>query len=207
MVSKYWKIVFAVLVSTLVVACSNSRTTQVEKRNIPIEFHNGDIAFRRGTGVASRAVLSANNRGSFSHVGVVANIEGEWCVVHAVPYEGKLSSDDRVYSEPTGEFFNTMKATSGAVYRLEGLDSLRQESIRQYLVRQLDIKTLFDHDYDLSDTTKLYCSELVWRAYLGVDIDISNGSRTKVILPGFAGIHIMPSDIEHNEELHLMYRF
>lgn len=208
MVPKYWKIVAILILPLLVVACKRSQPQLVEKRNIPVEFSNGDIVFRRGYGAASGAVLRANVRGSYSHVGVVMKSDGEWMVVHEVPYEGRSRDDDKIYVEPVGEFFNTIKAASGAVYRLlEGLDSLDQQIVCRYLSRQVSAQVPFDHDYDLDDTTRLYCSELVWRGYLEIGVDVSKGSRTKVTLPGFWGTHIMPADIEQNCDLTLLYRF
>lgn len=208
MVLRYWQIVLFSAALCVATACGNSRESKkVEKRNIPISLHDGDIAFRRGMGAASHAVVSVNRRGSFSHVGVVANLEGQWYVIHEVPYEGKSRDDDKIYCEPLGEFYNTIKAASGALYRLPGLDSVGRQAIRNYLLQQVAQETPFDHDYDLEDSGRQYCSELVWRSYLEVGVDISNGSRTRVTMPGFAGIHIMPADIENNSNLELLYSF
>lgn len=208
MVPRTWKIVIIPFLSLFVVMCgSNSQIEVVEKRNIPVDFNNGDIVFRRGYGAASGAVLRANIRGSYSHVGVVMSCEDKWVVVHEVPYEGRSRDDDKIYVEAVGDFFNTKKAMSGAVYRLEELDSTDCQTICRYLLRQISNQTPFDHDYDLADSSRLYCSELVWRSYMEIGVDVSKGSRTKVTLPGVWGSHIMPADIENNMDLKLLYRF
>ncbi len=207
MVSRRWQI--AVLFITLLScsSCSETRKRGEEKRNIPVALRSGDIAFRRGMGAASRAVLMANARGSFSHVGIVVNIDGEWQVIHEVPYESDSEEEDHICSEPIEVFLGEMKAASGAIYRLEEVDSLQRTTICKYVMRQFDQKTPFDHDYDLADTTHLYCSEMVWRSYLEVGIDLSEGRRTRVTMPGFSGEHIMPADIEQNDKLEQIFIF
>lgn len=208
MVSKYWKIALLYTLTLTTVTCNNNISREyAEKRNIPIEFHNGDIVFRRGSGATSRAVLHANHRGSFSHVGVAMNIGDKWMVIHSVPYEGASRDDDKIHVEPVEDFFNSIKASSGAVYRLSHMDSTQQKVICSYLESQIINETPFDHKYDLTDSTMLYCSELVWRSYLKIGVDITDGNRTKVSLPGFKGLHITPADIEYNSDLELIYRF
>ncbi len=207
MVSTLRQIIILLVALPLVVACDNIRHKRAEKRNIPVEFLAGDIAFRRGVGVASQAVLRSNQRGSVSHVGVIALVDSQWMVIHEVPYEGESRSDDKIYCEAVEEYFNTVKAASGAVYRLPTIDSAERATICQYLMRQLDKELPLDHDYKLADTTHQYCSELVWRSYLEVGVDLSEGRRTHVSMPIFSGVHIMPADIELNENLLLLHRF
>ncbi len=207
MVSTLQQIVLLIVVLSLAFSCNNTRIKQAEKRNIPVVFLPGDVAFRRGEGVASRAVLASNKRGSFSHVGVIMQVDSQWMVVHEVPYEGESRDVDKIYSEPVEEFFNTAKAASGAVYRLQGIDSTQRSVVCAYLQRQLERDIPFDHDYDLSDSTRQYCSELVWRSYLEIGVDLSQQRRTHVTMPIFSGVHIMPADIELNDSLLMLYRF
>ncbi|MFI3286391.1 MAG: YiiX/YebB-like N1pC/P60 family cysteine hydrolase [Rikenellaceae bacterium] len=199
-------ILFLLLISSSISSCQSSEDESI-KRNITIKLHDGDIAFRRGLGVVSNAVVMMNNRATYSHCGIVVHHNGEWCVVHAVPYEGERLEDDKVYCEPIGEFYSSLKAHCGAIYHLERLDSVERQRVVSYARYHLDAKTLFDHDYNLEDDERLYCSELVWRAYLAVDCDLSQGRRTHVVLPPFKGVHIMPADIELNDSLSLIYSF
>lgn len=207
MVSSFHQVVILFATLFLVISCDNLRDNRVVKRNIPVDFHNGDIAFRRGVGMASQAVLMSNHRGSFSHVGIVTQIDSQWMVIHEVPYEGRSYDDDKIKCETIEEFFEADKAASGAIYRLHGLDSSMQNRICSYLFRQLELGLPFDHDYNLDDTTHQYCSELVWRSYLKAGVDLSEGRRTKVSMPLFSGEHIIPADIELNENLDIIHRF
>lgn len=197
---------FLITILTLSGSCLQSSKTS-EKRNITIELNEGDIAFRRGLGAVSNAVVMMNNRATYSHCGVVVKKKSEWCVIHAVPYEGEKLEDDKVYCEPIGEFYSTDKADCGAIYRMDALDSLQKTAITSFAKHHFESGTQFDHDYNLEDDTQLYCSELVWRAYVTINRDLSQGRRTHVVLPPFKGKHIMPTDIELNDSLTLIYSF
>ena len=60
-------------------------------------FQDGDLAFRRGTGLTSRVVLAADKSGAYSHVGILKWMDGKWHVIHAVPGEPDYRGDeDRV---------------------------------------------------------------------------------------------------------------
>lgn len=207
MVYRLLKIVSLPIILLTLVACNTSQSEFSEQRNIPVALQNGDIAFRCGMGFASKAILMTNHRSSYSHVGVVVAIDGRWCVIHEVPYEGKTREDDKIYCEPIGDFFNADKACAGAIRRVKGLDNLSQIAVRKYVMRQNERGVPFDHNYDLSDTTHLYCSELVWRSFQEIGVDVSNGSRSKINTPGFRGVHIMPADIELNGDLEEVYAF
>jgi len=67
--------------------------------------------------------------------------------------------------------------------------------------------TPFDNDYNLNDSTKMYCSELVWYAFKTAGVDITNKKRSKIDLPVFQGEYIFPSDIQTNKKLKLIYSF
>jgi len=52
-----------------------------------------------------------------------------------------------------------------------------------------------DDNFDMADTTKFYCTELVWRAYLSAGIDISKGRRHNINVLGLRKTSLLPSDI------------
>lgn len=61
--------------------------------------------------------------------------------------------------------------------------------------------TLFDHDYNLADTSQMYCTELVEFAYRKADICLSEGRRTQINVPAMGGTYLMPDDIAANKRL------
>ncbi len=68
-------------------------------------------------------------------------------------------------------------------------------------------KILFDHAYDLSDTTAMYCTELIRFAYLKVGVDLTGGKTERVHIPGFNGDYLFPSQIMKSPFLREIERF
>lgn len=188
-------------------ACKGNNLKE-EQRSLPKElFREGDIVFRRGTGFTSRIVLATDNEGRYSHIGILKKENGVWCVIHAVPGEPDFEGDaDRVKLEPVEQFFDATKATRGAVMHLQ-VDSSLAYRAAQSALRLFHKRVLFDHDYDLNDTTKMYCTELIDYVYRKEGIDLPEGRTTSVNIPGMNGDYIMPNDIAQNKRLCLIYYF
>ena len=96
---------FILWVSFVCPSCHNLGKT--DSQTLPTElFSDGDLAFRRGTGFMSRIVVAADKNGTYSHVGILKKMQGEWHVIHAVPGEPEFKGDpDRVKIEPLTRFF------------------------------------------------------------------------------------------------------
>lgn len=186
-------------------------------------LREGDVVFRRGGGAVSRAVLAADRGGAYSHVGVVAEVGGALVVVHVVPGEPDARGvRDVTKIDHPEEFFAPRKASRGAVMRLRDVGSnasvggMRANALTvsdiacraaRSAVRLAAAAIPFDHDYDLADTARMYCTELVWHLFRGEGVDLSGGRRTRVNLPGMSGDYIMPSDISSAPELELIVFF
>lgn len=154
----------------------------------------GDIVFRKGNSFSSRIILSADQDGLYSHVGIVVLHHGEFRIVHALP--GADGGDtDGVIAESIDQFFATNRCSSGAIYRYIG-DTLVSEIASRRAIAYLNRALSFDHGYDLEDSTKLYCTELVYKAYLFGGIDITEGQRTTIAFPILQGEYILPSDLQ-----------
>ncbi len=184
-----------VLICAVLSACSGKQQ-HVEAIDLSdsTEWRDGDIALRRGCGIESRAV-TANGRSTYSHSGLLHyNCRDRmWEVIHAVPGE---DDPEYVKAEPLSVFYCNERAIAGAWLRVDCSDSIARQAV-QYALRKVDEKVLFDNDYLLQDTTMLYCTELIWRSYLGVGIDVSGGNRhgaPKLICAEEACI--FPSDLE-----------
>lgn len=170
-------------------------------------FSEGDIVFRRGTGFTSQIVLAADSEGSYSHAGILKKENGMWYVIHAVPGEPDFEGDaDRVKMEPVGQFFDAGKAARGAVMHVltDSAVACRAAGNAFRLFRR---HVLFDHDYDLNDTTEMYCTELIDYVYRKEGIDLSGGRITSVSIPGMSGDYIMPNDIAQSKHLRPIYHF
>ncbi len=187
------------LFSLLLFSCGNSHRTQIEIEGAE-EFREGDLVLRCGSGMESRAVTTAS-QAPFSHIGILHydSISQGWMVVHAVPGESAKGEPEYIKAEAIDKFFSPERAIKGAWLRIRCGDEDAQRAA-QYALDKERQRVEFDNDYSLSDTTRLYCTELVWRAYSRQGIDISGGKRSDV--PQFICIDgecIFPSHIIKKE--------
>lgn len=108
----------ALLALCLCVSCKDTKAKS--KRIVPVGIlADGDLAFRRGTGLLSHVVTSASKDGVYSHVGILKQIDNEWFVIHAVPDEPDFEGDtDRVKTDPLSRFFAEDRAVRGAIARI-----------------------------------------------------------------------------------------
>ena len=176
-------------------ACSD--TDRMQSGSIlpdDVELKAGDVVFRRGSGFTSQAVLIAEKGGSYSHTGIVVDSAGVLMIVHAVPGEPEYEDDeDRVKMEHPHSFFHPMRAQQGAVYRHVDSIAAQQAAMRAFQIYQRH--PLFDHDYDDTDTTKLYCTELVVHAYSQTTSPLKDVHHQHLHLVGFEADCILPSDV------------
>lgn len=163
-------------------------------------FRNGDLVFRCGHGLESRAVKN-RSRSVYSHVGILRydSLAESWMVLHAVPGEHAEGQPAYLKADLLKDFFDPERAEAGAWLRLTCSDSIASKAA-EYCMNKVKDSVLFDNAYLLKDSVRLYCCELVWRAYLSVGIDISGGVRhdvPKMFCP--EGECIFPVDIQNSE--------
>lgn len=168
----------------------------------------GDVVFRLGNGLTSRAVLMADGGGTYSHVGIVVDSCGTMMIVHAVPGEPDYEGDpDRVKMETPEKFFISVNASKGEVRRFRG-DPAVAEAAARCALSLYERGVLFDHDYDDADTTKMYCCELVEHSYRSAGRPLVGGARHSFSLPGLKPMRcILPSDLRGSDELELIVSF
>lgn len=187
---------YVITVFAALVFASGCRTGDAA-REFPVgEIREGDLAFRCGRGVFSRAVLAADSKGEYSHVGIVVKEGGAWKVVHAVPGEREGKADfDRVKMEPLDVFYSNKRAFRGCLVHT-GLtaDSLAG-SLCSTAIQFARDSVRFDNSYTLSDSSEVYCTEFVWRLYRRVGTDLTEGRRRSVNILGIDGPVILPEHI------------
>lgn len=188
------------------VSCKDTKAKS--QRIMPVEIlADGDLVFRRGTGLLSHVVTSASKDGVYSHIGILKKIGNEWFVIHAVPDEPDIEGDsDRVKIDSLSRFFMSDRAVRGMIARIteDTLVASKAACTACEMARQ---GILFDHDYNLADTSRMYCSELVEFAYRKAGICLSEGRRTQIHVPAMGGTYLMPDDIAHNRKLKIIYSF
>ena len=126
---------------------------------IPTEgLRAGDLIVRRGTGPWSETIRKMNTTDTrFSHAGILAQSGSGWAVVHAIG--GMTDGPNQVLMTPLGDFVDA--SVGLAVYRSTDDPELQGKIVSEakaYLGRP------FDHEFSLSDDSKIYCTELVMLA-------------------------------------------
>lgn len=165
-----------------------------------VQLEEGDIVFRRGGGIESHAVMMIDNEGEYSHVGIVVDTLGRKMIVHAVPGEPDFKGDvDRVKLDSVEKFFAPTNAIRGAVSRPKDSISARRAARRALAIYRRGV--LFDHDYDMSDTTRLYCTELVLHVFSREGVSLVSSKPSHVELPMLKADVYYPSDIYQSAAL------
>ncbi len=164
----------------------------------------GDIIFRRGQSLASRIVLTADVEGNYSHIGMVVHINGKNMALHAVPSNQELPQ--RIKLESIEDYFAINLAQRGAICRL-ALSPSKQQVLNSAALSLYSQGVEFDNDYNMADSSKLYCTELIWHLYKNIGIDITQGKSTKLNLGFFDHNIILPSHIYEYPHMRVVLSF
>ena len=183
----------------VMVGCMENDDTTILPDNV--RLRPGDMVLRMGNGLASHAVLMADGGGTYSHIGIAVDSAGTLMIVHAVPGEPDYPGDeDRVKMESPQRFYAAVNAVTGRILRFP--DSVTARRAAQAAMGVYRRHTLFDHDYDASDTTQMYCCELVEFAYCKAGHPLVGKGIHQVNLPGLKIRDVIfPSDFIRSPEL------
>ena len=180
----------------LSVRCSASHSVACSEVEIPTaDFRQADIAFRLGRTLQSEAIAS-QGVGGYSHIGVLVEIDSALHVVHIEPTR---RGSEKVKTETLREFFHPERSAAGCVMRYSGVNDSLRVILADYIKRYLDSEITFDHDYQLSDSSRMYCTELVESVYSHIGVALSQGKRIR--LPLAKEPVILPSAIYENDSL------
>ncbi len=135
------------------------------------ELNNGDLIFRKGRSLESFAVCLADKEKEFSHVGLVVLRNGEPFVIHAVPYESD-GVEEFIKQERVEAFLSTEKASAFAVYRPGFVAEIRNRA-SEIALQFYQSKCTFDYAYDMKTESKLYCTELIFKAFREAGVELS----------------------------------
>ncbi len=152
-------------------------------------LRNGDLLFRNGRSYESDIVTSVSS-GKYSHIGIAYHAPSGWQAIHAVPGEAEKGQPEYLKCEPIAEFYRADRAQSGATARVKCTDLLANAAA-EHALQIVKRHVVFDNDYDLNDSSQLYCTELVRLVYLSCGLDLSEGrrhtapliARNKVVFP------------------------
>ncbi len=169
-------------------------------------FQTGDLVFRRGSSLLSRAVLSADGAIPYSHVGVVNRENDKIRVIHVEPGDrpGRLNT---VAIDSLADFLAPGKASAAAVYRLRSDVADRAPAAVLAASGYAARRVPFDDAFDLATDDTLYCTELVWRSYRMAGLDLVDGRFDHLDMPIGKDIYILPSSLAGSRYLTLVRTF
>jgi len=177
-----------------VMSCSgNARKSRTQVMYDTTDLRNGDLLFRNGIGYESRVVTGLSD-GKFSHIGIAYHDGSQWNVIHAVPGENEKGEPEYLKCEPISEFYYYSRAKLGGLARVSCTDSIAN-TVAEKALHIVNRKVLFDNNYDINDTTELYCTELVRLVYLAEDIDLCEDRWHRIPILNTKAHVIFPEDI------------
>lgn len=201
--------IMAVATTVLLGACTHHKKagTIITPDAIAV-CHEGDILLRQGTGTTSHIVTAADGNTPYSHCAIVAtDSSGTLVAVHAVPGEPDDNGrTDCVKAEPIREFYSEIRATRGCILRYADAETAHKAACEA--MRLAIAHTPFDHDYDCTDTTTLYCTQLVELCYARHGATIAPMPRHNFCLPTtkFKKLRL-PGDFARSPRLQCIVQF
>ena len=183
------KYIFGLFVLCLgIVACTEA--TETEKNDAPVRpkivmlpFHwsslgfpldrlqTGDLILRHSEGFSSDIFKGASKRENlYSHAGItIRNSDGTVDVYHMLG--GVENPNFNLKKDSVQAFVSPTFAKAFAIYHYDLTDEERihiDSLVRYYYKSNLQ----FDMDFDLKSDKKMYCSELVWKIYKEMGINL-----------------------------------
>lgn len=159
-----------ILITLLIASSSGSDRARFYARPLlpdhPVDslaFMDGDVLLRRGNSVVSGLIVQAFPGGKgMSHCGILLLHEGRWQVIHSI--SGAISDAEGIRLEAWEEYSG--RARRGELRHVRPRFSMDMAVVRSKSLHYLAQNTPFDHEFDLSQDDKLYCSELIRSVYL-----------------------------------------
>lgn len=186
-------------------AASETKIDPVLLAGINSEIKDGDIIFRKGRSLISSIVMLNDQETEYSHVGICCKTDNEMFVIHAVPGEPDEQGNEKIRCDKLSEFLTPDKASIFAFYRLtcdtSGIAAASAANALAYYRAGLP----FDKALNFRNDDKLYCTELVWKAYLKSGVNITGNQFKKLNLNILTDSIILPGHIQNSALLTKIY--
>lgn len=138
----------------------------------------GDLVLRRTTTLLGRAVQSVDTEATFSHVGVlVESDDGHLLVAHVSP------DQPTAVLEAVTAFLDPAIVTSALVLRLRSgrSDAATGARAAAAALGFVATRVVFDYEFDIRSDDRMYCTELVWKAYRSAGVDLGEPTRLPLL--------------------------
>lgn len=185
---------------------SNSPLSKVREsiRGLETRAQSGDLLFRRQSTFLSNTVLRFDSGGTYSHVGLIRREGDDVWVIHTVPASG-ASFSGGVQLDTLRSYLEGPETAAYALFRPS--EALRPAALRaaDEALRFYERRIPFDTEFRIDSSDRLYCTELVWRAYLqsGVELLTDLPANLTAVPLSPSGI-LLPSALQLSPHLHLI---
>lgn len=176
--------------------------SNAELRQAKGQLKAGDIIFRTGNTWRTQAPIPFTDNATYSHGGIITVEASRIKVVHA-SIEG--GGERLVKAEPLADFLQQGNTAHAAVYRLKASTPKMQQAIATAAKAYAAKDTPLHAKFGLTRNDRVYCSELIWRAYLEAGIDLSDQAPRSFSLP-LASRNITPDSLS-SSVMRPVYRF
>jgi hypothetical protein len=178
----------------------------VQGGTLPVDVErlaSGDLIFRRGRSLVSGIVLEVDRGSFFSHAGLVWKTPAGAWVIHVSVAEVP-GAPDVVRIDPVTFFLSEDRAAAYAVLRHRGASQAQLAAVVQAARRFAARAVPFDGALDLATSDRLYCTELVWRAYREAGLDLAPQGFTSVSFLGIRRDYLTLSQLLANPDLEVV---
>ncbi len=177
-------LVASLLASSMQLRQENTSLVSENIPAVPATIKSGDLVFRRGRGIFSEIFRDIGGTGSpFSHVGIVYIDNSSIFVLHTEANE--LTGIGHARKEKIDSFISKEHALSYAFFRVTGLDADGRASVLETALEYVRNRVPFDTSFSLEGDDRLYCSELVYKAFKSAQIYLVD-SPSILRIPGFS---------------------
>ena len=140
----------------------------IEKTDINKKLlKNGDLILRKGKSPESFVVYTADKSADFSHIGMVVSEANKLFVVHAVPHKNKV-----LKKETIEQFLSKKNASKYAIYRAN-FSEKELQNVTQNVIEFYNNGVAFDNQYNLKTDDKMYCTELILKAFSKAHLNLN----------------------------------
>jgi len=128
------------------------------------ELEHGDIIMKNGKGLVSRKIVNTLAEDvPFSHIGIYYKTSDTAYVIHSV--SGDSIKQDGVQAISLQDFIRDSKPESVCFVRRRVKQEYRYQFAEE-VNKMAEQKLGFDMKFDISDSSKIYCEELAYWAFL-----------------------------------------
>ena len=135
-----------------------------------LEYQNGDMILQTNTSGQGLAIQLATNS-KYTHIGVLFKENNEWMVYEAVQPVQKVTLSEFILRGENSQY-TVLRLKNDSLVKLDHVT----HKMKNYLLKQIDKD--YDWVFNWSEE-EMYCSELVYKAYLNAGIKISDTKLLK----------------------------